>query len=100
MAARVGPGAGSAIVSSFKANADSVGVDAFMAARRLQSSNKPARARASDGSRRKLDEAFERRLKRFSTTLDDLQRALDAQSKRTAALQAQIDHLDARVRGT
>jgi hypothetical protein len=30
--------------------------------------------------------------------LTDLQRTLEVQSKRTAAIQAQIDHLDAKVR--
>jgi hypothetical protein len=30
--------------------------------------------------------------------LSDLQRTLEIQSKRTAAIQAQMDHLDAKVR--
>jgi hypothetical protein len=36
----------------------------------------------------------------LSSLVSDLQRTLEAQSKRTAALQAQIDHLDAKIRGT
>jgi hypothetical protein len=35
----------------------------------------------------------------LSSMLTDLQRTLELQSKRTAAIQAQMDHLDARVRG-
>jgi hypothetical protein len=35
----------------------------------------------------------------LTSVVDHLQRALEAQSKRTTALQAQVDHLEAKVRG-
>jgi hypothetical protein len=70
-----------------------------MVARRRQSSQKALRERAPEGSRVKLEASVERRFAHLSSLLDDLQRMLEAQSKRTTALQAQIDHLDAKVRG-
>jgi len=70
-----------------------------MAVRRRDRFNRTIRSRSSDVSRKPLGDAVERRLRQLRTTLNDLQQALDAQSKRTAAMQAQIDHLDARVRG-
>jgi hypothetical protein len=35
----------------------------------------------------------------LGSRLNDLELTLQAQSKRTVALQAQIDHLDAKIRG-
>ena len=70
-----------------------------MAARRRQSSQKAVRERAAEKGRVKLDASVERRLAQLSSMLTDLQRTLELQSKRTAAIQAQMDHLDARVRG-
>jgi len=71
-----------------------------MVARRRQSSQKAVRQRSTDRGRAKLDASVERRFAQLSSSLQDLQRMLEAHSKRTAALQAQIDHLDAKVRGT
>ena len=68
-----------------------------MVARRRQSS-KVVRERATERGRAKLDASIERRLAQFGVMLHDLQRTLEAQSKRTAAIQAQIDHLDAKFR--
>ena len=70
-----------------------------MVARRRQSSQKAVRERAAEGGRVKLDASVERRLTHLSSLLADLQQTLEIQSKRTAAIQAQMDHLDARVRG-
>jgi len=70
-----------------------------MAARRRQSSQNAARERASERGRGRLDASVERRFARLTSLLDTLQQTLEAQTKRTAALQAQIDHLDARLRG-
>ena len=70
-----------------------------MVARRRQSSQKVVRGRAAEKGRGKRDVSVERRFARLTSILKDLQRTLEAQSTRTAALQAQIDHLDARVRG-
>jgi hypothetical protein len=70
-----------------------------MTARRRQSSQKAVRERAAERSRDRLDASVERRFARLTSILNHLQQTLEAQSKRTAALQAQIDHLDARVRG-
>ena len=70
-----------------------------MVARRRQSSQKNVRERAAESGRVKLDAAVERRLTQLSSMLNDLQRTLEVQSKRTAAIQAQMDHLDAKVRG-
>jgi BioD-like phosphotransacetylase family protein len=70
-----------------------------MVARRRQSSQKAVRERAAEKGRVKLDASVERRLANLSSMLTDLQRTLEIQSKRTAAIQAQMDHLDARVRG-
>jgi len=69
-----------------------------MVTRRRQSSQKPVRERATESSRAKLDASVERRLTQLSSVLSDLQRTIEVQSKRTAAIQAQIDHLDAKVR--
>jgi hypothetical protein len=69
-----------------------------MVARRRQSSQKAVRERAAEGGRVKLDASVERRLRHLSSMLADLQRTLEIQSKRTTAIQAQIDHLDAKVR--
>jgi len=69
-----------------------------MVARRRQSSQKHVRERAPERGRAKLDASVERRLTQLSSELTDLQRTLEVQSKRTAAIQAQIDHLDAKVR--
>ena len=70
-----------------------------MVARRRQSSQKVVRERAAEKGRVKLDASVERRLAQLSSMLTDLQQTLEIQSKRTAAIQAQMDHLDARVRG-
>jgi len=70
-----------------------------MVNRRRSSTQKSVRHRASESATRKLDASIERRLARLDSILREIQRALDAQSRRTAALQAQIDHLDAKVRG-
>ena len=70
-----------------------------MVARRRQSSQKAVRERAAEKGRVKLDASVERRLAQLSSMLTDLQRTLEIQSKRTAAIQAQMDHLDAKVRG-
>lgn len=69
-----------------------------MVTRRRQSSQKPVRGHATEGGRDKLDASVERRLTQLSSVLSDVQRTLEVQSKRTAAIQAQIDHLDAKVR--
>jgi hypothetical protein len=71
-----------------------------MAARRRQSSQKAVRERATERAHAKLDPSVERRFAQLTSILTDVQRTLAAHSKRTAALQAQVDHLDARVRGT
>lgn len=70
-----------------------------MVARRRQSSQKAVRERAAERSRIKHDASVERRFAQLMSILDDFQRRLDVQSNRTAALQAQIDHLDAKARG-
>jgi hypothetical protein len=70
-----------------------------MVVRRRQNSQKAVRERAAERGRAKHDASVERRLTQLTSIMDDLQRRLDTQSKRTAALQAQIDHLDAKVRG-
>jgi hypothetical protein len=70
-----------------------------MVARRRQSSQKAARERTADKSRGELDETVERRFAHLTSVMDHLQRTIEAQSKRTAALQAQIDYLEAKVRG-
>ena len=70
-----------------------------MVARRRQSSQKPVREHATERGRARLDASVERRLKQLNSVLSDLQRTIEAQSKRTAAIQAQIDHLDAKLRG-
>ena len=69
-----------------------------MVARRRQSSQKTVRERAAEKGRVKHDASVERRLAHLSSVLNDLQRTLELQSKRTAAIQAQMDHLDAKVR--
>ena len=69
-----------------------------MVTRRRQNSQKPVREHATERSREKLDASVERRLTQLSSVLSDLQRTLEVQSKRTTAIQAQIDHLDAKVR--
>jgi uncharacterized coiled-coil protein SlyX len=69
-----------------------------MVARRRQSSQKTVRERAAEKGRVKRDASVERRLAHLSSVLNDLQRTLELQSKRTAAIQAQMDHLDAKVR--
>jgi hypothetical protein len=71
-----------------------------MVARRRQSSQKSVRERATERGRAKIDLSVERRLAQLTSILIDVQRTLAAQSKHTAALQAQVDHLDAKVRGT
>ena len=70
-----------------------------MVARRRQSSQKAVRERAAEKGRVKRDASVERRLAHLSSVLNDLQRTLELQSKRTTAIQAQMDHLDAKVRG-
>jgi hypothetical protein len=69
-----------------------------MAARRRQSSQKRVRDRAAERVRAKRSPALERRLEELGSILDKIQRKLESQSKWTAAIQAQIDHLDAKVR--
>ena len=69
-----------------------------MVAHRRQSSHKAVRERAAERGRVKRDASVERRLTRLSAMLSDLQRTLEIQSKRTTAIQAQMDHLDAKVR--
>jgi hypothetical protein len=69
-----------------------------MVTRRRQISQKPVRERATERGRDKLDASVERRLAQLSSVLSDLQRTLEVQSKRTAAIQAQVDHLDAKIR--
>ena len=69
-----------------------------MVTRRRQNSQKPVREHATERGRDKLDASVERRLAQLSSVLSDLQRTLEVQSKRTAAIQAQVDHLDAKVR--
>ena len=69
-----------------------------MVARRRQSSQKAVRERAAERGRVKLDASVERRFAQMRSMLDDLQRTLEIQSKRTVAIQAQMDHLDAKVR--
>ena len=69
-----------------------------MVAHRRQSSQKAVRERAAERGRVKLDASVERRLTQLSSMLSDLQRTLEIQTKRTAAIQAQMDHLDAKVR--
>jgi hypothetical protein len=69
-----------------------------MVTRRRQNSQKPIRENATERGRDKLDASVERRLAQLSSVLSDLQRTLEVQSKRTTAIQAQIDHLDAKVR--
>lgn len=71
-----------------------------MVARRRQSSQKAVRERAAERGRVRREATVERRFAQLSSLVSDLQRTLEAQSKRTAALQAQIDHLDAKIRGT
>jgi len=44
--------------------------------------------------------SIERRFAQLRSVVDELQRMLETQSKRTTALQAQFDHLDAKVRGS
>ena len=68
-----------------------------MAAR--QTSHKVVRERAAEGSRATRGASIERRFAQLRSVVDELQRTLETQSKRTTALQAQIDHLDAKVRG-
>jgi chromosome segregation ATPase len=70
-----------------------------MVARRRQSSQKAVRERAAERGRVRREATVERRFAQLSSLVNDLQRTLEAQSKRTAALQAQIDHLDAKIRG-
>jgi hypothetical protein len=70
-----------------------------MVSRRRQSTEKGGRERASERGRGKLEASVDRRFARLDSILTNLQRTLETQSKRTAALQAQIDYLDARVRG-
>jgi predicted transcriptional regulator len=70
-----------------------------MIARRRQSTQKAVRERAAERGRVKLDASVEQRFAQLSSRLNNLEQTLQAQSKRTAALQAQIDHLDARIRG-
>ena len=69
-----------------------------MVTRRRQSSQKPVRERATESGRARQDASVERRLTQLSSVLSGLQRTIELQSKRTAAIQAQIDHLDAKVR--
>jgi hypothetical protein len=71
-----------------------------MVARRRQSSQKTVRERATERGPAKVEASVEQRFAQLTTLLTDVQRTLAVQSKRTAALQAQVDHLDAKVRGT
>ena len=71
-----------------------------MVVRRRQSTQKAVRERAAERGRAKLDATVEQRLAQLSSRLNDLEQTLQAQSKRTAALQAHIDHLDAKIRGS
>jgi hypothetical protein len=82
----------SAVASPAKAKHYFVRVERQMVARRRQSTQKAVRGRV------KLDASVERRLAQLSSMVNDLQRTLEVQSKRTAAIQAQMDHLDAKVR--
>jgi hypothetical protein len=70
-----------------------------MVAPRRQSSQKAVRERSGEKGRGKVDATVERRFAHLMSVMDHLQRTVEAQSKRTAALQAQIDHLEAKVRG-
>jgi hypothetical protein len=66
-----------------------------MAAQRRQSTHKALRERSPDRGHRTLKAS----MRKLNSLVVDLQRTIEAQSKRTAAIQAQVDHLDARVRG-
>ena len=71
-----------------------------MVARLRQSTQKAVQERAAERGRVKLDATVEQRLLQLGSRMNDLEQTLQAQSKRTAALQAQIDHLDAKIRGS
>jgi hypothetical protein len=66
---------------------------------RRRSQPDAAQVRASDPLDSGPQSALIRRLQRMQSALDDLQEAIEAQSRRTSAIQAQIDHLDAKMRG-
>jgi hypothetical protein len=70
-----------------------------MVARRRQSSQKRVRDRAAERGRAKRSAALERRIEEFGSLLNQLQKKVESQFKLTTAIQAQVDHIDAKVRG-
>ena len=69
-----------------------------MVARRRQNPQKPVRERAAERGRVKPNASVEQPFAQLRSALNDVQRTLEIHSKRTAAIQAQMDHLEAKVR--
>jgi hypothetical protein len=70
-----------------------------MAVRRRQSSTTPARDRASNDARGMPSVDLARRLGVLEESFADMKRTLDVHFQRMAAIQAQLDHLAAKISG-